>query len=121
MDEESEYGDFEEIADEGEEKEEENALVPTRARAPHGKEKIGMVLQRLGGKRMHVKATDGKIRNCRVPGRYQRKLWLRPKDVVIIVPWEDDDEKADIIYKYPPAAINQLRKQGIIQTLEKEF
>ena len=70
---------------------------------------------------MEVKATDGKTRNCRVPGRYKRKLWLRPKDIVLITPWEYDDNKGDIIYKYSKTAINQLRKKGILDSLTEKF
>ena len=70
---------------------------------------------------MDVKTTDGKTRNCRVPGRYRRRLWLRPKDIIIIVPWEYDDNKGDVIYKYRPTAIKQLRKKGILDSLTEDF
>ena len=88
---------------------------------PRGKELIGIIMQRFGGNKMEVKATDGKIRNCRVPGKYKKKLWLRPRDVVILVPWEYDNSKGDIIYKYPSAGVNQLKKQGTLSKLGEEF
>jgi len=117
-----EYGDFDEVKEENQEKiQEEQPQVMARARMPRGKELIGVILQRYGGNRMEVKATDGKVRNCRVPGKYKRKLWLRPKDVVLIVPWEFDNEKADIIYKYQSAEINQLKKRGLINNLSQDF
>ena len=56
----------------------------TRVRLPKGKEVIGIIEQRLGGNKMMVNCLDGKSRNCRVPGRLKRALWLRPEDVVII-------------------------------------
>jgi translation initiation factor 1A len=115
--EEKKYGDFEEVKEE-EKKGKAGAPAegeegPVRVRMPRDRELIGVILRRLGGNRMEVKATDGKIRNCRVPGRYKRRLWLRPKDIVMIVPWEDDDNKGDVIYKYRGSSLNQLRKKGI--------
>lgn len=119
---ENDFGDFEEISDESKEQkapQEENQ--PTRVRMPRKEEVIGIITQRLGGNRMHVNSTDGKVRNCRVPGRFKRRLWLRPKDVVLIVPWVDNDEKGDLIYKYNSSEIIQLRKKGILNTIKEEF
>ena len=70
---------------------------------------------------MEVKCTDGKTRNCRVPGRFSRSMWLRPKDIVLIKPWEFDDCKADVIFKYDGNAANQLRKRGLLANLKDEF
>ena len=115
------YGDFEQTEEISERPIEEQPQVLTRVRMPRGKELIGLILQRFGGNRMEVKATDGKIRNCRIPGKFKRKLWLRPKDYIMIVPWEFDNTKADIIYKYSSAEIIQLKKRGIINNLSLEF
>ena len=120
---ESEFGDFEEVKDESKESENQTQEqnIPSRIRSPRGKELIGIILQRLGGNRMNIKTTDGKIRNCRVPGRYRRRLWLRPNDIVMIVPDEFDDNKGDVIYKYPNFAVKQLKKKGILDKLKEEF
>jgi len=120
MEEEKEFGDFEEIKEENSE-EPPQLDSNTRVRRPRDNEKIGIILQRLGGNRMNIKSTDGKTRNCRVPGKYRRQLWLRPRDIVLIKPWEDDDSKGDVIYKYPPVAVHQLKKKGIINDLKDEF
>ena len=92
-----------------------------RARLPKGREVIGIIEQRLGGNKMKVNCLDGKTRNCRVPGRLKRALWLRPEDVVIIEPWELDDTKGDVIFKYKPNQIAWLRKNGYLQTEATEF
>ena len=92
-----------------------------RARLPQGKEVIGIIEQRLGGNKMKVNCLDGKTRNSRVPGRLKRRLWLRPEDVVIVEPWELDDTKGDIIFKYKPNQIAWLRKNGYLQTEATEF
>ena len=89
-----------------------------RAPLPRGREFIGIVEQRLGGNKMMVKCMDGKSRNSRVPGRLKRQLWLRPNDIVIVEPWELDNEKADILLKYKPNQIAWLRQNGHLATEE---
>jgi translation initiation factor 1A len=95
--------------------------VVVRARLPRGKEVLGIIEQRVGGSRMIIKCLDGKSRNCRVPGRLKKSLWLREGDIVIIEPWEFDSEKGDIIFKYNPSQIQWLQKNGYLKDLSNEF
>jgi len=92
-----------------------------RVKLPRGKEVLGIIEQRVGGNRMMVSCLDKKTRNCRVPGRLRRKLWLRPGDVVIIEPWELDNEKGDVLHKYNPTEIDFLKNKGFLKTEENEF
>ena len=94
---------------------------PVRVKLPHGREVIGVITQRCGGSRMFVSCMDGKTRNCRVPGRKRRGLWLREGDAIIVEPWEFDDDKADILFKYSKAAIEKLKRQGLLKTSDTEF
>lgn len=118
MDEE-EFQDINET-EESNEEESENAPV-ARARLPRGDEVIGIIEQRLGGNKMMVKCLDGKTRNCRVPGRLKRGLWLRPGDVVIIELWELDKNKGDVIFKYRSNQIEWLKKNGYLKSEDSEF
>ena len=93
----------------------------TRVRLPRGEQVIGIIEQRLGGNKMMVSCLDGKSRNCRVPGRLKRALWLRPNDVVIVEFWEFDKDKADVIFKYRPNQIDWLKKNGYLKTEKSEF
>jgi translation initiation factor 1A len=92
-----------------------------RVRFPRKGEFIGIIVQRLGGNRMEIKCSDSKTRNCRVPGRFKRSMWLRPKDIVLIEIWEHDPDKGDVIYKYDSSSINQLRKRGMLNEVKAEF
>ena len=92
-----------------------------RVRLPKEKEVLGILDQRLGASRMLVRCLDGKSRNCRVPGRLKRKLWLREGDVVLVEPWEFDDGKADILFKYNPTAVSWLKRKGYLKDIESEF
>ena len=100
---------------------EQNQPEFVRVKLPRGKEVLGVIEQRVGGIRMIVKCINGKTRNCRVPGRLKRKLWLREGDIVIIEPWEFDDEKGDVLFKYNPTQVEWLRKKGYLKTLDTEF
>ena len=94
----------------------------TRVKLPRGNEVMGIVEERVGGNKMIINCMDGKTRNCRVPGRLRRRLWLRPGDVVIVEPWElDKDKKADIIFKYTPNQVNWLKKNNYLETEKSEF
>jgi translation initiation factor 1A len=95
--------------------------APVRVRIPKGKEIIGIIAQRCGGSRMLISCMDGKSRNCKVPGRLRRGMWLREGDVVIVEPWEFDDDKGYIMYKYTPNQVRKLKEKGMIQTSEEEF
>ena len=110
---------FEDISEE--ESNENGEQIISRAPLPRGEEIIGIVEQRLGGNKMFVACLDGKTRNCRVPGRLKRKLWLRPGDVVIVEPWELNKDKGDIILKYKPNQIEWLKKKGYLSTEKSEF
>ena len=92
-----------------------------RVKLPHGKEVIGTIGERLGGNRMSVECADKITRNCRVPGRLKRKLWLRPVDVVIVEPWEFDNSKGDVVFKYTPTQIQWLRNKGYLKAENNEF
>ena len=114
------YGDFKEEVEVGENGEP-VAEGGGRVKLPRGEQKIGVLVNRLGANRMEVRTTDGKTVNCRVPGRFKRSMWLRPKDTVLIEPWELDKTKADVIFKYNSSQIIQLKKRGLLTGLSGGF
>lgn len=117
----ADYGEFEEVIEDGQQGVVSQEEVVSRVRTPRKGEVIGVIIQRYGGSRMEVHTTDGKRRNCRVPGKFKRTLWLRPRDVVLIKPWLDDDSKGDVIFKYNSSAVSQLRRKGVLSVIKEEF
>jgi len=102
--------------------ESENQPGFARVRVPRGREVIGKVETRAGANRMIISCFDGKTRNCRVPGRLKRALWIRPGNIVLIEPWEfEGDKKGDIIFSYTPAAVSWLEKKGYLKGITNEF
>ncbi len=103
-------------------KKENQEQKPSRVRLPRGKEVLGVIEQRVGGTRIVVRCVDGKSRNCRVPGRLKRRLWLREGDIVIVKPWKfESNEKGDVLYKYYPSQVQWLKKKGHLKDIEDEF
>jgi len=92
-----------------------------RVRFPRQNQIIGLIEQRVGGSRMLVKCTDKKTRNCKVPGRLRRGLWLREGDYVIIEPWEFDNDKGNILFKYNPGDISVLKSRGMLDGIDDSF
>lgn len=90
-----------------------------RVRTPRGREVLGIVTQRLGGSRMNVACTDGKVRICRIPGRLKKSLWVREGDTVLTEPWELSDEKGDIVWKYTRTQANYLKNKGFLKKISE--
>lgn len=81
-------------------------------------EVFGVVTNMLGANRVKVRSLDGTDRVCRIPGKMQKSVWIREDDLVIIEPWEWQDEKGDVKYRYDNQEINELEENDIIQTEE---
>jgi len=104
----------------GKQFQEEQPEQKVRAKIPRKGQFIGIIDQRVGGSRMLIKCSDGKTRNCKVPGRLRRGMWLREGNYVIVEPWEFDNTKGSIMFKYTPAAVDQLRKKGLLDGIESD-
>lgn len=90
-----------------------------RVRLPKGREALGILEQRMGASRTRVRCLDGKTRICRIPGRLKRRLWVREGDTVLVEPWEYDNEKGDIIFKYRPSQVIWLKRKGYLKEIEE--
>jgi len=88
----------------------------TRVRTPVKNEVLGIVEDMLGAGRFRVNCRDNKIRICRVSGKFKRRQWIRPGDVVLVKPWEvEGDEKGNLIWKYKRAQVEWLKKKGYLE------
>ena len=78
-------------------------------------EMFAIVNRIFKGARMDVQSADGKSRMARIPGRMKRKLGrIRIGDLIIISPWDVQNEKADIIYRYRKSQIKFLIKRKML-------
>ncbi len=84
-------------------------------RMPDGDEVFATVTDMLGANRVQVRCADGQERTARIPGKMQKRIWIREDDVVLVEPWDWQDEKADITWRYEKSDADQLRNEGHIQ------
>lgn len=68
----------------------------------------------MGANHLKLRCMDGILRMGRIPGSMKKKIWIHENDVVIIVPWDFQNEKADIIWKYTKQQIEWLNKKGYL-------
>ncbi|NGM68845.1 translation initiation factor eIF-1A [Natronolimnobius sp. AArcel1] len=84
-------------------------------RMPEDDEVFATVTDMLGANRVQVRCADGQERTARIPGKMQKRIWIREDDVVLVSPWDWQDEKADITWRYEKSDADQLREEGHIQ------
>jgi translation initiation factor 1A len=70
--------------------------------------------QLLGASRIKVMCEDGKSRMGRIPGKLKKRMWMREGDLLIVKPWDFQDEKADILYRYTKTQSSYLKRRGWI-------
>ena len=89
----------------------------TRVRIPQksANEILGTVESLLGANKLRVRCMDGVVRLTRIPGKIKKRMWIREGDVIIIVPWSFQNEKADIIWKYTSPQANWLERKGFLK------
>ena len=81
---------------------------------PEDDEVFAEVTEMLGANRVKVRCNDGTERTARIPGRMQKRTWIREGDLVLVSPWDWQDEKADIEHRYESQDADQLRDEGHI-------
>jgi len=87
-----------------------------RVRLPKSNEgeMFGIADQLLGASRIKVMCADGKSRLGRIPGKLKKRMWIREGDLVIVKPWEFQEDKADIVHRYTKTESGYLSRKGII-------
>jgi len=78
------------------------------------KEMFAIADQLLGGSRIHVVCEDKKSRMARIPGKMKRKARVRAGDLLIIKPWDIQDEKADIVFRYSRTQAGSLSRRKML-------
>jgi translation initiation factor 1A len=89
----------------------------TRVRTPRKdkNEVLATVSSLLGSKRVTLQCMDGVVRMGRIPGSKSKKMWVREGDIVIANPWEIQDSKADVTWKYTRPQVEWLERKGYLR------
>jgi len=59
---------------------------------------------------------DNVTRMCRIRGKMKKRTWVREGDVVIVVPWEFQADKGDVIWRYTAPQADLLARKGYLKT-----
>ena len=73
----------------------EQTVTRVRTQRRDKNEILATVESFLAQNRLRLRCMDGVVRMGRIPGSMKKKTWIREGDVVIIVPWEFQNEKAE--------------------------
>ena len=85
---------------------------------PEESECIGQVTKTNGNGRFDITCQDGQIRSGILRGTMRRKVWINRLDLVLVEPWEFQNDKCSILYKYDDNEYDKLVKD---KHLPKEF
>jgi len=94
-------------------------MEETRLRTPNKKdlEMFGLLVQLHGSDQVRVLCEDGLERMCRIPGKMRKKVWLREGDVVIVKLWDIQRSRADVVWRFFGAQVEQLRRKGYLKNI----
>lgn len=85
---------------------------------PQQGEILGRVVKISGGNQVIVACVDGVTRLCRIRGKMKRRMWIRERDVVLVSPWDFDNKRADIIWRYIKDHADWLESNGYMNKPE---
>ena len=77
--------------------------------------------QILGGRRERSVCEDGETRLARIPGKMRRRQWVREGDLIVIQPWEFQDEKANVCMRYTKTQSLYLSRKGVLPEIVDLF
>ena len=77
-------------------------------------EMFAVVKQLVGGSRVKVICEDGVSRLARIPGKMKRFARVRDGDLLIVVGWDIQKDKADVLFRYSRTEAMTLKSRGLI-------
>ena len=88
----------------------------TRVPLPNRKvnEMFAIADQILGGRRVRAVCEDGESRLARIPGKMRRRQWVREGDLIVVQPWDFQDEKANVCMRYTKTQSLYLSRKGVL-------
>lgn len=75
---------------------------------------IGKVIGLLGSGWAVVLCQDEKTRRCRVRGKLRRRIWVKNNDIVLVEPWQFQEDHGEILFRYTGGQVDYLISKEII-------
>ena len=96
-----------------------------KIRVPLPKRKVNEMLaiadQILVGRRVRSVCEDGDSRLARIPGKMRRRQWVREGDLIVVQPWDFQDEKANVVMRYTNTQSLYLSRKGVLPDIVDLF
>ncbi|EJG06282.1 Translation initiation factor 1A [Methanofollis liminatans DSM 4140] len=92
----------------------EEEIVRVRLPNKRNREMFASADLMLGANHIRVRCFDGETRVGRIKGKIKKRVWIREGDVLIVVPWDFQADKCDIIYRYTRPQVDWLRGHGYL-------
>ena len=77
--------------------------------------------QILGGRRVRAVCEDGDSRLARIPGKMRRRQWVREGNLIVVQPWDFQDEKANVVMRYTKTQSLYLSRKGVLPDIVDLF
>ena len=82
---------------------------------PEGKTQvICVVSQLIGANYVRALCADDQVRVLRIPGKFRKKVWIAPLDVVLAELWAEVSDRGDVVYKYSKDERKKLIEYGYL-------
>jgi len=72
-------------------------------------QEYAVVRKMLGNGRLTAFCFDGKERQCHIRGKMRKKVWISKDDYILLGLRDFQDSKADVILKYNPDEVRELK------------
>jgi len=70
--------------------------------------------QLLGGSRIRAMCADDKVRISRIPGKIRKRMWIRCGDLIIVRPWPNQEDRADVLWRYTRTEASYLSRRRLL-------
>ena len=77
--------------------------------------------QILGCRRVRAVCEDGDSRLARIPVKMRRRQWVREGDLIVVQPWDFQDEKANVVMRYTKTQSLYLSRKGVLPDIVDLF
>ncbi|MFA6331974.1 MAG: translation initiation factor eIF-1A [Methanoregula sp.] len=89
-------------------------IVRVKLPQKRNRELFGSAELMMGANHIRIRCFDGVTRMGRIKGKIKKKVWIREGDILIVIPWNFQDEKCDIIYRYTGPQVEWLRRNNYL-------
>jgi translation initiation factor 1A len=89
-------------------------IIQVKLPQKRNREMFGCAELMMGANHLRVRCFEGVTRMGRIKGKIKKKVWIREGDILIVIPWNFQDEKCDIIYRYTGPQVEWLRRNNYL-------